>query len=74
MDKYFFYQIRERWDKRQISQELADRISQELADGNLLRDVEREDLTAKQAGRLILRLAPAVIVFGILWLAGFLAK
>jgi len=74
MDKYFFYRIRERWDKQEISQELADRIAQELADGNLLNEIKREQLAAKQARRLVLRLAPAVIVLGIFLLAGFLTR
>ena len=73
MDKYFFYQIRARLDKREISQELADRISQERADGNLLQEVGCEQLISKRARWLILGLAPVVIVIGILILAGFLA-
>lgn len=58
MDRNFYNQKRAEEHQREVSQELANR--------HLLKDVEREPLTAKQARRLVLRLAPAVIVLTIL--------
>lgn len=58
MDKDFYYQKRAKEHQSEISQELATR--------NLLNDGKREPLTAKQAKRLVLRIAPVAIVVTIL--------
>ena len=41
-------------------------ISKALANQHMLKDLKREPLTGKQAKRLVLRIAPAVIVMAIL--------
>jgi hypothetical protein len=60
MDKEYYYQIRAREQQREIAQELATR--------QLLKDVQHEPLTTKQASRLVGRLAPALIVLTVLLL------
>lgn len=58
MDKGFFYQKRSEGHQHEISKELETR--------NLLNDRKREPLTAEQAQRLVLRIAPVAIVVTIL--------
>lgn len=58
MDRNFYYQNRAKEYQREISRELATR--------NLLKDGKREPLSANQAKGLVLRVAPAVILMGIL--------
>ena len=58
MDRNFFYQKR--------AQEHQGEISQELANRKLLNDGVHEPLTVKQARRLVLRIAFAVIIFSLL--------
>ena len=58
MDRNFYNQKRAEEHQREVSQELANR--------KLLSGLQREPLTAKQARRLMLRLAPAVIILTIL--------
>ena len=58
MDRNFFYQKRAQEHQREISQELTNR--------NLLKDGGHTPLTTKQAMRLILRIAFAVIIFSLL--------
>lgn len=58
MDRNFYYQTRAKEHQREISRELATR--------NLLKDGQREPLNASQAKGLVLRVAPAVILMGIL--------
>ena len=60
MDRNFYHQKRAEEHQREISQELATR--------NLLKDARHEPLSQKQARRLVMYLAPAVIVFTILLL------
>ena len=64
MDKEYYYQKRAQERQREIERELADR--------HLLRDARHAPLSAKQAKRLVWRLAPAVIVLTILLVIGFL--
>jgi hypothetical protein len=64
MDRNFYNQKRAEEHQREVSQELANR--------NLLKDLKREPLTRKQARRLVMRLAPALIVLAILLLLGLL--
>jgi hypothetical protein len=64
MDKEYSYQKRAQERQREIEQELANR--------HLLRDARHAPLSTKQAKRLVLRLAPAVIMLTILLLIGFL--
>lgn len=58
MDRDYYYQNRTKEHQGEISQELATR--------NLQKDLERTPLTANQAKRLVLRIAPVVIVITIL--------
>jgi hypothetical protein len=58
MDRNFYNQKRAEEHQREVSQELANR--------HLLKGVQREPLTRKQAKRLVMRLAPAVIILTIL--------
>jgi hypothetical protein len=63
MDRNFYYQTRAAEHQREISRELASRT--------LLKALKNEPLIANQAKRIVLRLAPAVIITTIL-LVGFL--
>jgi predicted RNA-binding protein YlxR (DUF448 family) len=61
MDRNYYFQKRGQEFQREIAKELANR--------HLLEGVKREPLTAAQAKQLVVRLAPAVILMGILVLA-----
>lgn len=58
MDRNYYYEKMHKQREREISRELATR--------KLLKDGGHEPLTTKQARRLVLRIAPAVIVMAIL--------
>ena len=61
MDRNFYNQKRAKEVQREISQQLANR--------HLLKRVQREPLTTNEARRLVLRLAPAIIVLTLLLLS-----
>lgn len=61
MDRNYYYEKMTKQREREISQDLANR--------NLLKDTKREPLTTKQAGKLVLWLAPVAIVLTILLLS-----
>jgi hypothetical protein len=60
MNNWYYYQKHAEEHQREIAQELATR--------QLLKDAKHEPLTAKQARRLVWRLAPAFIVAAVLLL------